>query len=182
MLNGGVYGQLRAESHSVGTLSPINVFTQVRFLGRLLKGESMSKLFSAITLLFAATAAFAGDSDLLTQLPRSTIRIQFHSVAIPDRAGVLELGRESLSSGNVFSCALVFNAFPPGKVLNGELLIADATVSYLWESRYYYHFWGKYSFDGSTQDFYELQCYNAREAITVGDFREYLARINGSLQ
>jgi hypothetical protein len=144
----------------------------------------MSKLFSSITLflVLAAASASANNSDLLTQLPRSTIRIQFHSVAIPDRVGVLELGRESLSSGNVFSCALMFNAFPSGTVLNGELLIEDAKVSYMWESRYYYHVWGKYSFNGSTQDFYELQCYNARDAITVGDFREYLARINGTIQ
>lgn len=144
----------------------------------------MPKLISAITATFllVTLSAFASGTDLLTEMPRSTIRVQFNSFAIPDRVGVLELGRQTLSSGNVFSCALQFNAFPPGKVLNGELLIENAKVSYLWESRYYYHVWGKYSFNGSTQDFYELQCYHAQDAITVDDFREYLARINGTIQ
>lgn len=144
----------------------------------------MSKLFSGITLIFSfvTASAFASSADLVTQMPRSTIRIQFNSVPIPDRAGVLELGRAALSSGNILACSLQFNAFPSGKILDGELLIENAKVSYLWESRYVYHVWGTYSFNGSVRDYYELDCYYARDAITVIDFREYLAGINGSIQ
>lgn len=143
----------------------------------------MPKLFSVMALVFSVATAFAStnDQELVSELSGGTIRVQFSSAEIPAWAPVLELGKKTLSDGDTLGCSLVFNAESSSRKLNGELLIGQASVSLEWAGRYYYHVWGEYSFNGSKKDFFELQCHESTGFISIGDFREYLQSINGSL-